>query len=167
MVVKYKATILEITFRDNVVTDLNYGVNEAAGFGPFYNRTTESTKGQVVQNTKSQSGSASQNRPTGKSIPTANVKKTVSEYWCWGLGVSVKTDQRTTITEIAEEGYSSAKTILKVGDEIVRVGTDFIDPENAQKILTKPLKREADGLVPVLVRRDGSDMQYRIKPNVF
>jgi hypothetical protein len=92
-------------------------------------------------------------------------KKTAQEYWCWGLGVLVKTDEKTTVTEIADQGYSTARTYLKVGDEIIKVGKDNIDSGNASKILTKPMVSETDGLVPVVVRRDGADIQCRIKPN--
>ena len=81
--------------------------------------------------------------------------------------MTVKTDEKTTITEIAQEGYSTARTCLKSGDELIKVGKDYIDQENAKKTLTKPLAREKDGLVPVVVRRDGKYLEYRVKPNVF
>ena len=87
------------------------------------------------------------------------------EYVCWGLGVIVKTDQKITITDFIKEGNRSAKEFLKVGDEIIKVGKDYLDPENAYKILTRPIEVEADDLVPVIVRRESKDITYRIRPN--
>lgn len=94
-------------------------------------------------------------------------EKKVSEYWCWGLGVLVKTEQNTVITKIDDVGYSSARTHLRIGDEIVRIGKENISLENAYNVLTNPMPKEADGLVPILVRRDGQDLAIRFKPNNF
>lgn len=89
------------------------------------------------------------------------------EYWSWGLGALVKTERNTVITKFSDVGHSSARTDLKIGDEIVRIGEQDISIENAYKILTRPMPKEADGLVPIMVRRDGQDISIRIKPNEF
>jgi len=83
----------------------------------------------------------------------------------WGLGIIVKSDQKTTITDFIKEGNRSAKEFLKVGDEIIKVGKDNLNPENAYKILTRSIQVEADDLVPVIVRRESKDITYRIRPN--
>jgi len=83
----------------------------------------------------------------------------------WGLGIIVKSDQKTTITDFIKEGTRSAKEFLKVGDEIIKVGKDNLNPENAYKILTRSIQVEADDLVPVIVRRESKDITYRIRPN--
>ena len=89
----------------------------------------------------------------------------VEEYWSWGLGVIVRTDKTTTITQIADHGHSSARTDLKLGDEIVKVGTVNIDASNAYKILTKAMPTETDGLVTLLIVRNGKNLERRVKPN--
>ncbi len=91
----------------------------------------------------------------------------VKEYWSWGLGVLVKTGTNTVITGISDLGHSSARTDLRIGDEIIRIGRENLSAENAFNVLTKPLPKEAGGLLPILVRRDGQDLTIRFKPNEF
>ena len=79
----------------------------------------------------------------------------------------VKTAQNIVITRISDIGYSSARTQLRIGDEIVQIGGKNISGENAFDILTKPMPKDADGLVPILIRRNGQDLAIRIKPNEF
>jgi len=62
-----------------------------------------------------------QSSQIAKTTPFKTAKRP-SKYVCWGLGLIVKADQKTTITEIIKEGNSSAKENLKPGDEIVKVG---------------------------------------------
>jgi len=93
----------------------------------------------------------------------SSIKKPL-EYWSWGLGVAVKTDTTTTITEIEEDGPSPSKNLLQIGDEIIRIGKIDIVSTNAHKILTKKLPKEKNGFVTVVVRRDGKDIQYQIRP---
>jgi hypothetical protein len=106
-----------------------------------------------------------QTSPSQTTYQTSN--REAAEYWCWSLGVIVKTEAKTTIAEISDEGYSNARTFLKTGDEIVRIGKQDIDRQNAYKILTKSMPGEEDGLVNVVVRRDDRNIECRIKPNVF
>jgi C-terminal processing protease CtpA/Prc len=79
----------------------------------------------------------------------------------------VKTDQNTTVTEFDDVSSSTAKTCIKIGDEIVRVGKENIVSTNAYQILTKKLPTESDDLVTVVVRRDGNDINCQIRPNKF
>jgi len=131
---------------------------------------------QVVADVISGDQDGSSNAPANKPLKASSSqkiytqraeKKKASEYWCWGLGVMVKTHQKTTVTKFADAGYSSAKKCLRLGDEILKVGETDIDSGNAEAILTKPLSSDDDGMVPVLIRREGKELRYRIKPNVF
>lgn len=123
-------------------------------------------KAMATSDTLSQAPSSS--LPSVPSVaPTSTpVKQRVSkEYWSWGLGVAVKTQESTTITEVDNDGYSTARKYLMTGDEITRVGSQNIRNENAYEILTKEMPRDAYGLTSVVVRRDGKEIEYRIKPN--
>jgi len=159
---KYEANVLNITFRDGIVKEVSYGEQEEAMSGPgeFKPTMDEGRKPRVTLDTVPQT-------PPPTRPAYSNTEKKISEYWCWGLGVAVKTDTTTTVTEFIEDSRSPAKNLLQIGDEIIGIGKIDIVSTNAYKILTKELPTEKNGLVTVVVRRDGKDIKYQFRPNKF
>ena len=159
---KYEATTLEITFREGIVRDVTYGEQEetrriTGNFEP----TTEGKKLESLQSSSTVSSS-----DANKAVPSSTHNtRTASKYWCSFLGIMVRTDEKTTIEEI--EPNTSAIKYLKVGDEIIKVGKDNVDSNNAYQILTKQLMTESDGSVLIVIRRGNKDIQYNIRSGVF
>lgn len=179
--------IAETCSKDLVINQGNrvkYAQEEASPPGEKTQASDKTTPGRGIKPTMD---AEQKTQPSKQATPEQEVKPTmdtakavkvssdrtpqparkVREYWSWGLGVLVKTEQNTVITKIDDSGYSSARKDLRIGDEIVRIGEENISMENAYNILTKPMPKGADGLVPIVVRRDGNDLPCRIKPNDF